>query len=806
MKILFTFIISCLFLSVQAQSIKGILKDDQGAAVLYANVALYNSIDSTMVKVETSNETGAFHIKNLKEGNYFLKSTYVGLADLVQRNLELKGDDIDLGVLTFKSQSIGLEEITVSAERVMVEVKADRTVFNVQGTINSTGTDVIELLRKAPAVTIDNNDNITVLGRSGVRVYIDGKVLPLTGDDLSAYLKNLSADQIDRIEIISNPGAKYEAEGNAGIIDIRLKKDKNLGTNGSLSTTFTKGQLFRYNTNGTANYRNKKYNLFGNAGYNSNNNFSNTVFRSFQNGLLLDRSNDMNFDRDIYSYRLGTDFFLNKNHTVGFLLSGRIVDAVEKSANRTAISEVKNINLVDSILLANNRGDSRRNQNTYNLNYSFSNKTGQSINIDLDYGSYKNQNKRYQPNIYYDETQQNILTEVINEFDTPNNIDIYTAKIDYEQDLGKGKLGLGSKYSFVNTNNTFKFFDVIEGISTLNTTQSNLFDYKEKVSAAYLTYAQSLGKKWNFSAGLRVEHTNIVGDLTTFESGLEEDPVKLDYLNWFPSLGLTWKIAKAQSLALNYGRRINRPNYSVLNPFRTQISELSIRTGNPFLKPEIVNNIELGYTVAYKYNFKVAYSRTTNKITRLIGPDESDVRANFISWDNLATQKVLSFSASLPFEISKWWDVYMNLSSSYIDNQADYGEGQGTVDVQAFTYSIYQQHTFKLIKGFKGEISGYYSGPGVWGGVFKYDANWSLGMGLQKKFLDDKLKVRVSASNIFNRFGWRGGSEFNGLISTGQGSWDNSFVSLNLNYRFGNQNVKSRRRKTGIENESKRVN
>ena len=421
MKLFFTLIITCLFFSAQAQSIKGVLKDDQGAAVLYANVALYTSTDSSMVKVETSNETGAFHIKNIKEGNYFLKSTYVGLADLVQKNLELKeGKEIDLGTLTFKTQSIGLEEITVSAERVMVEIKPDKTVFNVEGTINSTGSDAIELLRKAPAVTIDNNDNITVLGRSGVIVYIDGKRLPLSGDDLSAYLKNLSADQIDRIEIISNPGAKYEAQGNAGIIDIRLKKDKNLGTNGSISTTFTKGQLFRYNTNATANYRNKKYNIFGNAGYNSNKNFNTINFESFQNDLFLKENNDMNFDRDIYNYRLGTDFFLHKNHTIGFLVSGRIVDVAETSINKIAISEAQNISLVDSVLLANNRGDSHRNQNTYNLNYSFSNKTGKSLNIDLDYGSYKNENKRYQPNIYYDETLSNVLTEVINQFDTPN--------------------------------------------------------------------------------------------------------------------------------------------------------------------------------------------------------------------------------------------------------------------------------------------------------------------------------------------------------------------------------------------------
>ena len=259
------------------------------------------------------------------------------------------------------------------------------------------------------------------------------------------------------------------------------------------------------------------------------------------------------------------------------------------------------------------------------------------------------------------------------------------------------------------------------------------------------------------------------------------------------------------SLALNYGRRINRPDYNVLNPFRTQRSELSIEKGNPFLKPEIVNNFELGYTLAYKYNFKVAYSRTNDKITRLIGPDDVDPRASFISWDNLSTESVISFNASLPVTIrKKWWDAFFNLSANHIDNQADYGNG-AVVDVKNFGYTIYQQHTFKLIKGFKAEISGYYSGPGVWGGVFKYDANWSVGAGVSKKFFNKKLKARLNASNIFRQVGWKGSSEFNGLKSYGNGRFDNRFISLSLSYNFGNQKLNSRKRKTGLESESKRV-
>lgn len=806
MKLIITIILTFFCFNLYSQSsIKGELKGSDGSAVAFANVALYNSSDSSMVKVETTGVSGNFHIKNIKTGNYFLKATFVGLPDLVKPNIQLGLNEVkNLQGLTFESQAEELKEFAVTTERIMVEVKPDRTIFNVEGTINSVGSDAISLLRKAPSVTVDNNDNIIVLGRSGVKVYIDGKRLPLSGDDLSNYLKNLTADQIDRIEIITNPGAKYEAEGNAGIIDIRLKKDKSLGANGSISSTYTQGELSRYNVNGSGNYRNKKLNFFGSLGYNENDNFHNINFQSYQNGLFLDEVNNTQNNRNIYNYRIGTDFFLHKNHTLGFLVGGRNVEGEEISFNKIAISDQQAITTIDSVLIANNRGDSKRIQNTYNINYRFFNKKGQSLNIDLDYGNYQTKNERFQPNTYYNAAEDSVLTEVNNSFNTPIDIEIYTAKLDYERDLGKGKLGIGTKYSRVETHNTFKVFDVVSDVSVIDNSLSNLFDYEENVYAGYISFSHPLGKKWNAIGGVRAEQTEAIGNLTAFSSNLQEPPVNLNYLSWFPNAGITWKVSKKQSLAFNYGRRINRPDYNVLNPFRTQLSELSVATGNPFLHPEIVNNFELGYTLNYKYNFKLAYSQTDDKITRLIGPDPVDPRAGFISWDNLATETVVSFNASLPFKINKWWDAFVNLSGSHIDNQADYGNG-AVVDIQNYSYTVYQQHTFKLIKGFKAEISGYYSGPGVWGGVFKYEANWSVGAGIQKEFFKKKLKARLKANNIFNQIGWKGVSEFNGLKSYGNGNWDSHFVSLSLSYNFGNQNVKSRKRKTGIESESKRV-
>lgn len=809
MRLIFTIICALAFLTAQAQStISGTLQESDGTEIPFANIALYKSADSNLVKVESSDLEGKFKIQNIDNGNYYLKATYVGFNDYVQTNINFTAiENLDLGIIKLEEQTQGIDEVTIVAKRQLVEVKPDRTVFNVEGTVNSVGSDAIELLRKAPSVTVDNNDNINILGRSGVIVYVNGKRLPLGGDDLSNYLKNITADQIDRIDIITSPSAKYDAEGNAGIVDIRLKKDANLGGNGSIGGTFTQGILTRYSGSASGNYRNKKANIFGNFGYNGGKSFNQIDSESFQNGIFLVETNDMNYHRNGYNYGFGMDFYVNKKNTIGVLYNGGKSKNDEETLNRITIADAQTQSITDSILVATNTGKRDRLNNSINLNYQFNGDKKQSVNIDLDYGKYKNERDRYQPNTYYDPTETFILQQTISEFETPNDVQIYSAKIDFDKEIGKGQFSVGGKFSRVETANTFKVFNVEEDQSILDNTRSNLFDYRENVYAGYANYARHLDKKkkWNLSLGLRLEQTNVRGDLTAFDPNLQEPPTESKYLSWFPSAGLTWQIAQKHALAMSYGRRINRPDYNVLNPFRNQLSEISIETGNANLLPEIVNNFELGYTVAYKYNFKIAYSRTIDKITRLIGPDDIDPRANYISWDNLATQSIVSFSASLPFSVKGVWDFYLNLGGSYLNNQANYGDG-AIVDVQAFTFNLYHQSTFNLPKDFKIELSGWFSSPGIWGGVFEYDANWSLNAGVQKVFFDDRFKVRLAVNNIFNGFGWRGVSRFDGLEATSEGHWDNRYFTASLRYNFGNQNVKSRKRNTGIQNESNRVN
>ncbi|MDF1694651.1 MAG: TonB-dependent receptor [Saprospiraceae bacterium] len=791
--------------SVSAQlSINGVLQDENAEPIPFSNIVLHSSEDEAMVKVETSDLDGNFSFKNINEGSYYVVATFVGYNDFRSELINLSGNPINMGILKMVTSSVQLETAVVKARRSLVEVKPDRTVFNVEGTINSVGDNALGLLRKAPGVLVDNNNNISVLSRAGVLVYVDGKRLPLAGDELTAYLTNLPAEQIDRMEIITNPGAKYEAEGNAGIIDIRMKRDKSHGMNGSLSGTITQGKKMRGNLSSVGNYRNKLLNSFGTLGFNDGRRFNEMYFVNNQNGLRTDESNYSENRDQGFNYRWGTDFFLGKNHTVGFLLTGGQSENTGESDNIIAISRLSSVNTIDSVLVATNSSLQDRDRSTYNFNYAFDNKAW-TVNFDLDYGKYRNDSEYIQPNRYFNSERTELLTEVLTEYDTPVDIDIYTAKVDFETDIGGGRLGFGSKFSKVDTDNTFLFYNLIDGNRVQDDRRSNQFNYDENVYAGYVNYQRKLNEKLNFSAGLRVEATDAVGDLKAFLPELQEDPVDLEYTDFFPSAGLTYNLAYNKTLSFNYGRRINRPDYNVLNPFTVQLSELSFQKGNERLNPEIVNNFELGYTLNFRYNFKLSYSKTTDQITRLIAPDDEDPRAGFITWANLAEQTVYGFNISAPFGVSENWNMFVNFNSGYLDNQADYGDG-AVVDVQAFTYSIFQQSTFTLPKGFTAEISGYYSGPGVWGGVFEYDSNYSLNFGLQKKFFNDQMNVKVSANDVTYQTGWSGFSNFDGLIGTGRGNWDSRNVNLSISYNFGNSNVKSRRRSTGIESESKRVN
>jgi iron complex outermembrane recepter protein len=438
MKILFTFFFSILLSSLvysQELHISGQVKNSAKESVPYATVIIKNAMDTSIVKGELADENGKFSFKNLTPGNYLLNISSVGYKNLQGQSIVIATEDIILGDIVLSEENT-LAEVTVSASKPMIEVKADRTIFNVQGLASVAGISAFEVLRKSPGVSIDNNENVILQGKSGVRIFIDGKPSILQGTDLNEYLKTLQASDIDAIEIITQPSAKYDAAGNAGIINIKLKKDKRFGTNGSISTGFAYGKNFRNNNGLSFNNRGKVYNLFGTYSNNMGKSWSFMNFYRQQVNTVFDQKSTTIRDGQGHNAKVGVDFFLNSKSTLGIVLNGNFNDNTTNGVSRTPISPLST-GIVNQVLVANSESAVNSNNNYLNVNYKYSGKDESVFNIDFDLGKYANERKSYQPNFYKNASESEVLFQNVFRMNTVPNINLLATQM--EQSLQRGK-------------------------------------------------------------------------------------------------------------------------------------------------------------------------------------------------------------------------------------------------------------------------------------------------------------------------------------------------------------------------------
>ena len=785
-----------------AQSnVKGSILTSDGVPAEFATVVILSANDSSMVKAGYSDERGMFDVPGLSSGDYLLEVTSVGFSNFISSVFTLpEGKTKIFDKVMLKTMGTDLSEVVVTAQRSIIEVHPDKTVFNVEGSINATGNSALELLRKSPGVIVDNNDNIMLQGKSGVKVYINGKPSPLSTDDLANFLRTMQSNEIHSIEIITNPSAKYEAEGNAGIINIKLRKDKSLGTNATLNTGYAIGKHSKFNNSVNLNHRDTKVNLFG-----SYSNFTGKNER-FMNGMRDQFDQQLNLatvmvnDDVSHNFKLGTDYFINEKNTIGLLFSGYVTDNEWSNKTRTSIFQRPQIELL-SILDAENAILSDRNNMNFNLNYQFDGGDGRTWNFDADYGRFENKSDSDQPNRYYDPT--GTILDSIRVFASlaKTNIDIYTFKGDHERKLWEGALSMGFKYSNVKTDNGFDFFDVPDGTRVLNDERSNRFVYSEIVTAGYLMYNKKI-KDFNVNLGVRVEHTKSEGDLTSSVATTDTN-VDRDYIDVFPSAGLSYNLNQKNTLRVNYSRRIDRPGYQDLNPFEFKLDELSFMKGNPFLNPQYTNNYQIAWQHNYTLNVSLGYSVTDDYFTRIT--DTLNGNATILTWENLATQKNWSLNISYPWSPTKWYSIYANFTAFRTENFADFGDGK-VIDVTVNAYNVYSSHTFSLPKDFKLEISGFYSSPSIWGGNFETGNFWGIDAGIQKKLFDGRGNLKLAVSDIFEGMRWSGSNKFGDLAIDVNGGWESRQFKVNFSYLFGNNEVKSaRRRKVGLEEESSRI-
>ena len=791
--------------AVQAQKINGTVKDETGKTLNGATVSLKRAKDSSLVKLGVTPSSGKYEFVNIAGGKYFITVSYISHKSFSSPVFEVSGSgDITGPDVTLVKTSGSLKEVVVETKKPMVEVRADKTILNVEGTINSVGQDALELLRKSPGVLVDKDDNISLSGKNGVLFYVDGKPTPIAGADLAAYLKTLQSAQIEAIEIITNPSAKYDAAGNAGIINIKLKKNKAFGTNGSVNTGYGISVYSKYNSGLSLNHRNKKINVFGN--YNYNNSINENVFRLYRDvsDTIFDNNSRGRFKNQSHGFKAGLDYFVNKKSTIGIMVNGNIADNKFTNLARSPIS-YKPTGQVVKILVADNSNKMDRNNANFNLNYRYADSKQREWNIDADYGLFRIKSNQMQPNYYFDPLgipTSNVIYNMI----APTDIDIYSFKTDYESNYKKGRLGIGGKSSYVKSFNDFQRFDVLNTGKELDKLRSNAFKYTENINALYVNYNKQF-KGFMIQAGLRMENTNsegksdglklVSGNYVPYDSAFTRR-----YTNLFPSASVTLNKKPTNQWSFSYSRRVDRPAYQDLNPFEFKLDEYSYQKGNTQLRPQYTNIFSITNNYKYKLTTTLSYSHVNDVFTQLV--DTAEKSKSFITKKNLATQDIVSINISYPFSY-KWYSMYANVNGYYSHYKANFGSGR-TIDLDVFAVNIYMQHSAKLGKGYTAELSGWYNSPSIWQGTFESKALWSMDAGLQKQLWKGKANAKISVSDIFFTIKWRGVSNFASQYLVANGYGESRQLKLNFTYRFGNSQVKAaRNRKSGLDDESKRV-
>ncbi|WP_031527168.1 outer membrane beta-barrel family protein [Dyadobacter crusticola] len=784
----------------QTFKVSGSIKNQTGEPLPFAAVSVNNSADSALVKADVADENGKFTITEIKQGKYFLRITAVGTKPFQSPVFGVVDSDVQLAAMQVESETQQLNEVKVTAAKPLIEVKGDRLVFNVESSINSTGSNALELLQKSPGVQVDKDENILVKGKTGVRIYIDGRPSPMSGKDLASTLKSMNSADIEAIEIITNPSAKYDAAGDLGIINIRLKKNVKLGTNGNVSLGAMFGITPKYNASLNLNHRDKKVNVFGSYGFNQgawqnttydNQVLNNVAYNKVWQGIWRDTT---------HSAKLGADYFINSKNTIGFNVNCRLSNHNGGGESETFISRKYQLG-ADSLLLSSQTSNPEKNKNlNVNLNYHYADTTGRELNIDADYGRFSSRGISYQPNKYFFTGTEEVPLVRNYVTRTPVDITIRSVKADYEQNVKKGKLGYGFKLSDVKSDNTFDFFNVLGNTEVIDTNRSNRFKYTERVYAAYANYNVTLGKKWDLQVGVRAEHTKSLGDLTSFKHN-DLDRVDTTYLNFFPSGALSFKASKNHNWNINYSRRINRPSYQNLNPFEYRIDELVYSKGNPFLKPEYANSVKLSHVYKAALTTSLGYRRTRFPVVGLRIPYDSS-RTYFIT-ENLDHSQAFSLDISVTTPITKWWEIYFNVSGYHNIWKAALDNGL-IINNRTTALNFNGQNTFKLKNNWTVELTGWYNSP-----YRRIDYNWAMGMmdiGVQKKFWKENATLKVSFSDILHTA--KGGytSEYAGIRTDLRFRFEGQMLKLNFNYRFGSKEIKAARsRRSGSEDELNRI-
>ncbi|MBL7691237.1 MAG: TonB-dependent receptor [Flavipsychrobacter sp.] len=810
-RLIFLFSISLLLaLKVAAKpaGIGGRVIDASGQPVSLASVLLLSATDSSLVSSTLTDQKGEYDLTPSPAGSYLLRVSYIGYNDNISEPFLCDGHAVIRPDVILSSSGKALAEVSVRASKPFVEVHADKLVVNVENSIVNAGSNALEVLTRSPGVYVDNNDNILFKGRPGVTIMINGKIQPLSGQELAEMLRNLPANSVEAIELISNPSARYDAAGSAGIINIRLKRNKKKGVNGSVNAAYAQGVYRKMNGGFNLNYRNKKVSLFANYNHSDRQGFNDLKLdRNFFNGntfagaFIQDNQYLYNVLSDNGS--LGLDYSLSSRTTVGIAATGETTSFKRTGYNYSRIIDSATGQQLSHFVTENAAPNiwSGRSVNL-NLRHKFDS-AGRSLSVDADYAGYPGSGTQDYTTNYYNDLPDgsSVLSgrlPAVFRGDLTGLTQIRSLKADYATPLFKGaKMELGAKTSYVTSDHDLAFFNYRSATWITDSQRTNNFKYREHILAAYANGNMDR-EKWSAQVGLRWEQTIASGDAV---SPAKDSSFTRRYGQLFPSFSVQRHLTSTHDIGLSLSRRIERPNYDQLNPSTYYLDPTTYKAGDPYLNPALSYNAELSHVFRQRLVTTLSYAYTSSPIVEVIQPSATESRVTVQTQKNLSGLSWYGGSGAYQFRFAKWWSNTTNCNvyyAHYNGNIAGTPLSKGRV-----SFDINTSNSFILPNDWSAELGGNYHAPQQYGYMVD-KPTWMVNCGVQKNLFDKKATIRLNATDLFWRGYPRATSEYTGYKESFVARRDTRQVALSVTWRFGTRS-QSQQRSGGAEDEKRRV-
>lgn len=777
-------------------TLSGSLIDEADVTIPFATVAVMKAKDSTVVTGSTTDIDGNFEFKAPKPGDYILRFSAIGYSSTFSSRFQVEntGFSRDFGTVLMKEESTMLNEVMIETWRPRITMEGGNLNVRVEGTPLAAGSTAFEVLSRAPGVVVDQEGNFQLNGKGGVTILIDGRLTYLSEQELKTLLEGMSAENIESIEVITNPSAKYDAEGSSGILNIKLKKNTLSGLNGSIYGGYKYNEIHGYNTGASLNYKKGKWNSFLTMELRRTGRVRDQYFeRGFKaNGVPTAFLAQDAIDHKTFltpNLRLGTDYSISENHTLGVMADLTYREMENNWNSNGSLNDLLASETTDIVALNNIQEDFTNKR--LNVHYDAKlDTTGTTLSANLDYVSLNKESGSSFHNTYsFNQSNTEQVEQLFS--NSISDYEIFSARLDFSTSLSeRSGLELGLKASDVVSKSDLDFFIQEDGSRNLDPSRSNNFRYEENIYAAYASFNARLSDKFGLTAGLRLEQTEAKGISATMDQTDDRE-----YLELFPSISLEQTVSSNYKLNYSYNRRILRPDYDRLNPFIFYIDPYTYINGNPDLRPQFTNSFQVAQTFFGKYNLMMRYDMIDDFIGEvpMQNPETSETAFAIRNMENYTS---LSATLVAPFQILPEWNTTNTILVA--DNRYDININGVEAENDQIYYMFQSTHRINLPSDLSLELNAQYQGPVAYG-LYRIDDRFGMDLGVKKSFMNERLDVSLSATDIFKTKDVNGGSEFNGNTTYIANYMGDRSINLNIRYNLTGEKSQAQARPKDLE-------